>query len=61
MSDIELRAVSISHSVFTEPCEGSQRGDFTCPWSHSRASDPDSADSGSHKLFITPGSNLKTK
>lgn len=64
MSDIELRVRAvcmISHSVLTQPCKESQRGAFTCPWSHSRASAPDFADSGMHKLSITPGSKLKTK
>lgn len=62
MSDIELRAVSmIPHSVLTQPHEESQRGDFTCSWSHSRASDQDPADSRPHKLSITPGSKMKTR
>lgn len=60
MSDIELTAVSVtSCSVLTQSCEESQRGDFTCPGSHSNTSNGDQTGSGTSTISLTAGSNRK--
>lgn len=61
VSEIELRAIPRTSCSVLTGCWGEhQRGDFTCPRSHSNTSNMDQAGSETHKLSITTGSRLKT-